>query len=339
MAKVTGPAHSLRASGTLADLITFDKRGIAHAPNSPGNQGSAERGNARQIFLSMSRALQRCQASVKTAIEAAAHPNRDWRAWTIKRAIGEQRSAWISTGLMWATFTEGERTAWDEAASAAGFTATAIAYATDDPITTGLAMFELASTLYTPGIITGPGEPAADNASEWATAITGYEPPAPGYVSLWSLTDTPAVIDTEDPTAYELGVLFHSDVAGSIVGFRFYKAAANAGAHIGRLWDLSQTKLGEVNFTDETESGWQTAILETPIAITAGTHYVASYVCPAGHHSESANYFTAAHDNDPLHAPTDYGGYNNGLYTWTLNTMPNQTYEDTNYWVDVLFQE
>jgi hypothetical protein len=179
MAKVTGPAHSVRASGTLAGSITFDKRGIAHTPNSPGNQQTGERGNTRQIFLSMSRALQRCQASVKTAIQAAAYPDRDWRAWLIKRAIGEQRSAWISTGLTWATFTEGQRDDWDAAASDAGFTVTAIAYADNDPISAGLAMFEIASALYTAGIVTAPGEPGVSNASEWATAITGVEPPLP----------------------------------------------------------------------------------------------------------------------------------------------------------------
>ena len=179
MAKVTGPAHSVRASGTLAGLITFDKRNIAHKPNAPGNQRTAERGNARQIFLSMSRALQLCQAPVKTAIKAAANPTRDWRAWLMQRAIGEQRAAWNSTGLVWANFTDPQRATWDDAATATGFTATAIAYATDDPISAGLAMFELAEALYAPGIITSPGEPAADNAAAWAEAITGTEPPPP----------------------------------------------------------------------------------------------------------------------------------------------------------------
>lgn len=173
MAKVTGPAHSVSASGTFASRITFDKRGIAHAPNAPGNQLTAGRGNARQIFLSMSRALQLCQASVKTTIKAAARPKSDWRAWLIKRAIGEQRSAWNSTGLIWATLTEPQQEAWDTAAAAAGFAATAIAYASDDPISAGLAMFQLASALYAADLVTEPGEPGADNASEWAAAITG----------------------------------------------------------------------------------------------------------------------------------------------------------------------
>ena len=47
---------------------------------------------------------------------------------------------------------------------------------------------------------------------------------------------TPATIDSGDAHAVELGVKFSSDVAGTVTGIRFYKAAANTGTHIGSLW-------------------------------------------------------------------------------------------------------
>jgi hypothetical protein len=339
MAKVIGPAHSVSASGTLAGSITFDKRGIAHTPNSPGNQQTAERGNARQIFLSMSHALQRCQASVRATIEAAAHPDRDWRAWLIKRAIGEQRSAWISTGLMWATFTEGDRDAWDAAASAAGFSTTAIAYATDDPISAGLAMFELANALYTAGIVTAPGTPGTANAITWATAITGSEPPPPEYHSLWSLDTTPATPDDGDWGPFELGTVFKSDVAGNVVGLRFYKSIQNTGTHTGHLWTAAGALIGTIIFTDETASGWQTAMFTSPITIEANTHYVISYSCPNSHYSRDADYFVAAYDAAPLHAPASEQAEGNGRYVGALNTFPWLSSSRANYYVDVLFQE
>lgn len=339
MAKVTGPAHSLSASGTLADLITFDKRGIAHSPNSPSNQQTAERGNARQIFLSMSRALQRCQSSVRTAIQAAAHPATDWRAWMIRRAIGEGRSAWVSNGLTWATMTDPQRATWDEAATETGFTTTAIAYATDDPISAGLAMFELAAALYAAGLVTAPGEPGTANADEWAEAITGTAPPPPSYLSLWSLTDTPEHPYIIDANSYELGVLFKSDIMGNVVGLRFYKSPGNTGTHVGHLWTQGGTMLAEVTFTGETESGWQTAMFSTPVSIQADTYYVISYLCPNGFYSINYYYWPPAHDNAPLHAPTSEGGLSNGLFNDTPGSFPTSSFQASNYWVDVLFQE
>jgi hypothetical protein len=65
------------------------------------------------------------------------------------------------------------RDLWNTAALAHGFTATSLTYATDDAIPPGLTLFALSRALYQAGIITAPGEPAADNAQAWAEAITG----------------------------------------------------------------------------------------------------------------------------------------------------------------------
>ena len=44
---------------------------------------------------------------------------------------------------------------------------------------------------------------------------------------------TPAVVDGGDTDSVVLGVKFRADVAGTITGIRFYKAAGNTGTHVG----------------------------------------------------------------------------------------------------------
>ena len=55
-----------------------------------------------------------------------------------------------------------------------------------------------------------------------------------------------------------------------------------------------------MTFANETPSGWQEVDFATPIAITAGTTYVAGYLAPNGHYSVGTG-LTAAVDNAPLH--------------------------------------
>ncbi len=141
------------------------------------------------------------------------------------------------------------------------------------------------------------------------------------------------------PCAVTLGVKFQSDVAGSITGLRFYKAAANTGTHVGTLWSSTGQSLGTVTFTGETGSGWQQASFATPVAIQPNTVYVASYFAPNGHYSGNLNYFaTQGFDTPPLHALATGVAGGNGVYGYgAAGTFPANTYQALNYWVDVLF--
>ncbi len=145
-------------------------------------------------------------------------------------------------------------------------------------------------------------------------------------------------MDVVDASSVELGVKFKSDVSGSITGIRFYKGPSNTGTHVGNLWSATGTKLASVTFTGESASGWQQATFATPVAITAGTVYVASYFAPVGHYSANGSYFTAAVDNAPLHALKDGTSGGNGVYAYAgASTFPTNTYNSANYWVDVVF--
>jgi hypothetical protein len=150
---------------------------------------------------------------------------------------------------------------------------------------------------------------------------------------------TPATIDSGDSKSTELGVKFTSTVAGTVTGIRFYKAATNTGTHIGSLWSSTGTLLASATFTGETASGWQQVNLSTPVAIAANTTYVAAYLAPKGHYSDTSSGFASVGvSNPPLQALANTTSAN-GVYTYsTTSTFPTGSYKATNYWVDVNFE-
>jgi Domain of unknown function (DUF4082)/Fibronectin type III domain/Bacterial Ig domain len=157
--------------------------------------------------------------------------------------------------------------------------------------------------------------------------------------TLWSSSDAPTTASANDTFSVEVGVKFTSDVSGSVTGIRFYKGTGNTGTHVGNLWTASGTKLASVTFTNETASGWQQVNFPTPVAITAGTVYVASYLAPAGRYAADGGYFAGAGvDNGPLHALKDGASGGDGVFAYSsTSTFPGNTYNSTNYWVDVVF--
>ncbi len=125
---------------------------------------------------------------------------------------------------------------------------------------------------------------------------------------------------------------------GSITGIRFYKAAANTGTHVGSLWSSTGTLLASATFTSETASGWQQVNFSEPVAITAGTTYVAGYFAPSGHYSASPAAFSSAGVSNPPLQTLANSTVPNGVYEYaTSPTFPTSSYNATNYWVDVLF--
>ncbi|MGH8565299.1 MAG: choice-of-anchor P family protein [Gammaproteobacteria bacterium] len=150
---------------------------------------------------------------------------------------------------------------------------------------------------------------------------------------------TPTVIDVNDPNAVELGVRFRSDVPGTITGVRFYKSQQNTGPHIGHLWTTTGQQLAEVTFTDETASGWQEASFTPPLSIDANTTYVASYHTTVDHFSANSFQFQdSGADCAPLHALKDGIDGANGVFRYGSPGFPTETFQSTNYWVDVVFE-
>jgi hypothetical protein len=185
------------------------------------------------------------------------------------------------------------------------------------------------------------------NANGMTTSPVAASPPASFLTpmnqtcpcTIWDPTTTPVTLDENDPSAIEVGLKFRSDVTGYVTGVRFYKAAANTGTHIGHLWTSSGALLAAVTFSGETASGWQQATFPTAVPVGAGTTYVISYYAPVGHYSGTDAAFTAVGvDNQPMHALANGVSGTNGVYIYSATSaFPTQSYNSTNYWVDVVF--
>ena len=176
----------------------------------------------------------------------------------------------------------------------------------------------------TNGAAPGPASAASASVTPWDTIFDfGLQPQA---------------ADSGDASSVEVGTRFTADQSGAITGLRFYKSTANTGTHIGSLWTAGGQLLAQATFTGETASGWQTVLFPSSVAITAGTTYVAAYFDPNGHYATTPGGLTNSIDNPPLHALAGGANSTNGVYAYTgTSTFPNNSYNDTNYWVDVLF--
>ena len=144
-------------------------------------------------------------------------------------------------------------------------------------------------------------------------------------------TQTPAGSYNDGP--YELGVKFQSSRDGNILSVRYYKTSGETGVHLGRIWTASGTELAEVEFSNETDSGWQTANFNNPVAIAANTTYVATV-------NSNTMYGATNHglDNPVTNAPlSTIADGNNGVYG-SPGTFPTLSYENSNYFRDIVLQ-
>jgi methionine-rich copper-binding protein CopC len=132
-------------------------------------------------------------------------------------------------------------------------------------------------------------------------------------------------------------VKFRSETAGTITGLRFYKGSGNTGTHVGHLWTSTGALLASATFSGETASGWQQVTLSTPVTVAANTTYVASYHTDVGHYASDTGYFANGVDNTPLHALASGVDGPNGVYAYGPSAFPTSSYQDSNYWVDVVF--
>lgn len=187
---------------------------------------------------------------------------------------------------------------------------------------------EIQSDMQTP-VVGSATEPAPDDTTPGACATP---------CSLWDDATTPSLVQDPDTNAVELGVKFQSDVDGFVTGIRFYKGNENAGPHVGSLWASDGTLLAQASFTNETNSGWQQVAFGTPVPIAAGATYIASYHTTVGRYSVDEGYFNSTYTNGPLSAPSSTGSGGNGVYLYGNGGFPSDSYNASNYWVDVLFR-
>ncbi len=188
--------------------------------------------------------------------------------------------------------------------------------------------------------VTGAKDDAGNAMQDFTYAFTTAKAtPQPGVCpcSIWADDTAPAIEGVADGNELELGVRFTADADGFVKGVRFYKGRNNDGTHIGTLWTAAGQQLANATFANESTLGWQEVTFSTPVQVTAGTTYVASYHTTKGWYSADYGGLGRAADNPPLHALADGNGGGNGVFKYGARGFPNQTSGSTNYWVDVVF--
>jgi hypothetical protein len=162
--------------------------------------------------------------------------------------------------------------------------------------------------------------------------------PTPTVVSLYSGAASPSETWYPDASPVTLGLRFRSDVAATVKGVRFWKGAAgNSGTHIGLLYSASGQVLAQATFTGESSTGWQTVTFSTPVSIAANTTYIAALFTTSGYSATRFFFASQGVNNGVLHAPQSGSGGSNMLYWYgSTPTFPTSTWQDSNYWVDVV---
>ncbi len=192
-----------------------------------------------------------------------------------------------------------------------------------------------ADTLYTARLtqdVTAPGgDPLVQEAS-WSFRTEAC---------LCSLFGTPTPVNpanaTQDgrpgpgPFSYELGVRIDVAQATRLDALRFYKSPGETGTHVGRVWDPSGTEIANVTFAAETASGWQVQALAAPVVLQAGTTYTVS-VNANDFYPYTAGGLAQPVTSGPIATATD----TNGVYAAQAGLHPTASYENGNYFVDVV---
>lgn len=172
-----------------------------------------------------------------------------------------------------------------------------------------------------------------------STTLGGINQSAAASVSFWA-TPAPANTTEADPSAGALGLEFWAGVAGNVTGVKFYKGsnASVNGGHVGELWNKTTgVRVASVSLNGTTPNAWNSVNFSTPVAIAANARYVIAVWAPGGQgYPHTGNYFAGQYDAGVLHAAAF-----NGLYYYGANGsgIPNSSHNNTNYWVDVVFQE
>ncbi len=169
----------------------------------------------------------------------------------------------------------------------------------------------------------------------WVDVVV--DAPAPVLRTLFDVSDVPQTVTVTDLGPVQLGTKFRTSATDArAAGIRFYKGPQDTGTHTAHLWTANGVLLASAAFTGETASGWQEATFGTPVTLTAGTTYIASYHTTT-RYSATADFFAADHVRGSLTAPASAGSGGNGVYTYgPAGSFPGSAFNATNYWVDVV---
>lgn len=148
-------------------------------------------------------------------------------------------------------------------------------------------------------------------------------------VSLFT-TGTPTNANTNAFLGYQVGTRFRTSAPGVVTTIKFYKGNQNTGSHVGYLRAANGNILSQVTFQNETQSGWQTAVLTTPVRLTVNTEYRVTVYNSSGRYAVTNNALASVVTVAPLSTIATGGVAGFGT------TNPTST-SSNKYWVDVVF--
>jgi hypothetical protein len=173
-----------------------------------------------------------------------------------------------------------------------------------------------------------------------ATLILGIGIAQAQTVTLFGTKMPKNTADT-DTSAVTLGVKFKSAQAGTISAVRFYRAVKNTTGYTVKLFNGSGSMLASARVTSDicAVPCWEQISFASPISISPNIIYVAAYYTSNGRYPNDTGTnggLTNAVTNGPLTAPASSTVGGNGVYTYSTG-FPNQTWQSSNYYVDVVF--
>jgi Domain of unknown function (DUF4347)/Domain of unknown function (DUF4082) len=154
--------------------------------------------------------------------------------------------------------------------------------------------------------------------------------------TIFSPVALPNVGNATDATAYELGLRFSSTRTGKIQSIRYWKSPSETGTHVGKIWSTTGQLLASVTFANETAYGWQEQALTTPLSIQANTTYVVS-VNANSYYAYTPSRATYLPANGNLKTVSNGTTGNGGGVFGTPNALPSESFQDENYYRDIVF--
>jgi len=170
--KLLGPLLSLDLEqGGSVGPLTFTKDGKVYVKNAPINPRTATQGNVRQTMGATQKAIALMGPISRAAVASLSPSAKLWNSFLGHYVVGSAFAGWNEAMGGWSSLATADRTAWETAATTAGFVEFNIDYTTADGVTPGVQAFALAYGLHRLGL--GVGEPAAGNSATWIAYITG----------------------------------------------------------------------------------------------------------------------------------------------------------------------
>lgn len=144
--------------------------------------------------------------------------------------------------------------------------------------------------------------------------------------------DVPAVLDPQDNAPVELGVKLKATKDIEVHGIRYYHGPQAHSPGTGSIYGSSGQRLATVDFSPAQEVGWNTAFLQTPVELSAGTVFTVSHYAPNGGYVFTPGAFGGGLVTGALQLEGP-----NGLFGYGAGGLPTNSWNNSNYFTDLLY--